>query len=60
MRQKYGQSLLEYILLACLTIAVVVAFSGTFFEKLVGKDRKSGAFGNHFNNMYQRMGISSK
>jgi len=60
MRKRHAQSLLEYVLLASLTITVVVMFSGSFFQKLVGQDGKHGAFGEHMNNMYQRMGVQQQ
>jgi hypothetical protein len=54
MLRKKGQSLIEYVILASVVIAIVVVFSGDFFGKLVGSN---GAFTNHFNNMRGRMGV---
>jgi len=60
MHKRDAQSLLEYVLLASVTIAVVIVCANAFFGN---KGEHSGgiakAFYLHFDNMRQRMGVSS-
>jgi hypothetical protein len=54
MRVKQAQSVVEYVILAAVVIVVVVLGSGKFFSHMIGNN---GAFGKHFDNMRQRMGV---
>ena len=60
---KRAQTLIEYVILTSVVIAVIVVCSGTFFNQLTGdgapaknfKPSPQGSFYKHFQNMNERM-----